>query len=232
MTNHVHAIVIPERDDSLAVLFRRVHGRYAQYVNTRRGRSGGNCYDSVDVTDSFTAFWLYAGSVRSDNDNLPLRFKAAPQLGYTSPMSGYQKVFAAAFKSAFNDLNKPKCASDFGGASDDLQMALTNATYELTDTPIPDANGKPDPTVAASTNQATGKVTINDLGTFFAGFDGTVPVKMGGQVRELTSDQTRVYTLLHELGHLVGMNGEIDANKDDNAFNKSILQDCLNVKFE
>ncbi len=40
MTNHIHAIVIPERSDSLAVLFRRVHGRYAQYVNTRRGRSG------------------------------------------------------------------------------------------------------------------------------------------------------------------------------------------------
>ena len=40
MTNHIHAVVIPERADSLAVLFRRVHGRYAQYVNTRRGRSG------------------------------------------------------------------------------------------------------------------------------------------------------------------------------------------------
>lgn len=40
MSNHIHAIVIPERADSLAVLFRRVHGRYAQFVNTRRGRSG------------------------------------------------------------------------------------------------------------------------------------------------------------------------------------------------
>ena len=40
MTNHIHAVVIPERADSLAILFRRVHGRYAQYVNTRRGRSG------------------------------------------------------------------------------------------------------------------------------------------------------------------------------------------------
>jgi putative transposase len=35
MTNHVHLIVIPEHGDSLAVLFRRVHGRYAQYFNTR-----------------------------------------------------------------------------------------------------------------------------------------------------------------------------------------------------
>jgi putative transposase len=40
MTNHVHWVVIPERDNSLATLFRRVHGRYAQYLNARRGRSG------------------------------------------------------------------------------------------------------------------------------------------------------------------------------------------------
>jgi len=38
MTNHVHLIARPERDDSLAVLFRRVHGRYAQYYNARTGR--------------------------------------------------------------------------------------------------------------------------------------------------------------------------------------------------
>jgi len=40
MTNHVHWVVVPEREDSLAVLFRRVHGRYAQYINARRRRSG------------------------------------------------------------------------------------------------------------------------------------------------------------------------------------------------
>ena len=40
MPNHVHAVVVPERDDSLARLFRRVHGRYAQYINTRRDRCG------------------------------------------------------------------------------------------------------------------------------------------------------------------------------------------------
>jgi len=40
MTNHVHWVVIPERDDSLATLFRRVHGRYAQAWNARRQRSG------------------------------------------------------------------------------------------------------------------------------------------------------------------------------------------------
>ena len=40
MTNHVHLIVLPEAADSLAVLLRRVHGRYAQYFNVRSGRSG------------------------------------------------------------------------------------------------------------------------------------------------------------------------------------------------
>ncbi len=40
MTNHVHWIVVPEREDSLATLFRRVHGRYAQAWNARRQRSG------------------------------------------------------------------------------------------------------------------------------------------------------------------------------------------------
>jgi putative transposase len=40
MTNHVHLVAIPEREDSLAILLRRVHGRYAQYYNTHFGRTG------------------------------------------------------------------------------------------------------------------------------------------------------------------------------------------------
>ena len=40
MTNHVHWVAIPDRADSLAVLFQRVHGRYAQYWNARRRRTG------------------------------------------------------------------------------------------------------------------------------------------------------------------------------------------------
>lgn len=40
MSNHVHWVLIPEREDSLAILFRRVHGRYAQYLNARRSRTG------------------------------------------------------------------------------------------------------------------------------------------------------------------------------------------------
>ncbi len=40
MSHHVHLIVTPEQGDSLAVRFRRVHGRYAQYFNARYRRSG------------------------------------------------------------------------------------------------------------------------------------------------------------------------------------------------
>ena len=40
MSNHVHWIIVPGTEDSLARLFRRVHGRYAQYLNARRQRNG------------------------------------------------------------------------------------------------------------------------------------------------------------------------------------------------
>lgn len=40
MTNHVHFVVVPQREDSLAVLFGRANGRYAQAVNIRKGRVG------------------------------------------------------------------------------------------------------------------------------------------------------------------------------------------------
>jgi len=40
MTNHVHLVAVPGRKDSLSVLFRRLHGRYAQYFNARTGRTG------------------------------------------------------------------------------------------------------------------------------------------------------------------------------------------------
>jgi putative transposase len=40
MTNHVHFGAVPEREDSLALLFGRANGRYAQALNIRKGRSG------------------------------------------------------------------------------------------------------------------------------------------------------------------------------------------------
>lgn len=40
MTNHVHFVVVPAREDSLAILFGRANGRYAQGLNIRKGRCG------------------------------------------------------------------------------------------------------------------------------------------------------------------------------------------------
>ena len=40
MGNHVHIVAVAEHNDSLSVLLRRVHGRYAQMVNARQLRSG------------------------------------------------------------------------------------------------------------------------------------------------------------------------------------------------
>jgi len=40
MTNQVHFVVIPEREDSLARLLGRADGRYAQAVTIRKGRCG------------------------------------------------------------------------------------------------------------------------------------------------------------------------------------------------
>jgi len=40
MTNHVHHIAIPRREDSLAKAVGRTHWLYTQYINRLRGRSG------------------------------------------------------------------------------------------------------------------------------------------------------------------------------------------------
>lgn len=54
MENHVHFVVVPEAADSLAVLLRRVHGRYAHMVNVRKGRTGQlwqNRFQSCPVSE-------------------------------------------------------------------------------------------------------------------------------------------------------------------------------------
>ena len=40
MPNHVHLVAVPDESDSLAAALRRAHGRYANYLNARRGRTG------------------------------------------------------------------------------------------------------------------------------------------------------------------------------------------------
>ena len=40
MPNHVHLILVPQRQDSLRTALRNTHGRYAAYLNTRQATSG------------------------------------------------------------------------------------------------------------------------------------------------------------------------------------------------
>jgi putative transposase len=40
MPNHIHLVAVPDEPDSLSVALRRAHGRYANYLNARRGRTG------------------------------------------------------------------------------------------------------------------------------------------------------------------------------------------------
>lgn len=40
MSNHLHLVVVPEREDSLARVLRPVNLRYAQYINRRKGWCG------------------------------------------------------------------------------------------------------------------------------------------------------------------------------------------------
>ena len=40
MSNHIHLVAVPENAATLAEVMQWVHGRYAQYLNARRGRCG------------------------------------------------------------------------------------------------------------------------------------------------------------------------------------------------
>jgi putative transposase len=55
MTNHVHVVAIPETEGSMANTFRHAHGRFSQYWNTERSRSGHlwqNRYYSCPVEEA------------------------------------------------------------------------------------------------------------------------------------------------------------------------------------
>jgi len=54
MTNHVHLIVVPDREESLALAIGRTHGRYAQWLNERQDWTGqlwAGRYYSVPMDD-------------------------------------------------------------------------------------------------------------------------------------------------------------------------------------
>src|SRR5688500_6884392 len=40
MRNHIHNIVVPEKEEALSCVFQSAHGEYAQYFNARYGKTG------------------------------------------------------------------------------------------------------------------------------------------------------------------------------------------------
>lgn len=70
MTNHVHIVAVPEADSSMANTFRHAHGRFSQYWNTDRNRTGHlwqNRYYSCPVEE------LAVCRVMAYVENNPLR---------------------------------------------------------------------------------------------------------------------------------------------------------------
>ena len=98
MTNHVHFILVPERADSLAVVFRRAHGAYAQSFNARRDRSGHlgqNRFYSCPMSDSH----LWSG-IRYVEAN-PLRAAALTSAVYLCREAVREKAFVERIEVAF-----------------------------------------------------------------------------------------------------------------------------------
>ena len=90
MTNHIHLIAVPEHQDSLAVLLRRTHGRYAQMINTRRHRCGHlwqNRFHSCPLAESHllrALAYVELNPVRARIVQQPEHYQwssAAPHLG-------------------------------------------------------------------------------------------------------------------------------------------------------
>lgn len=70
MTNHVHIVAVPEADSSMSNTFRHAHGRFSQYWNTDRNRTGHlwqNRYYSCPVEE------LAADRVMAYVENNPVR---------------------------------------------------------------------------------------------------------------------------------------------------------------
>ena len=78
MTNHVHLIALPQREDSLSVLLRRVHGGYAQYYNACSSRTGhlwqNRFYSCVLEADHLWTALAYV-------ENNPVRAGIVPRAG-------------------------------------------------------------------------------------------------------------------------------------------------------
>jgi hypothetical protein len=198
------------------------------------GRNGGMNYQSwfiiepiVDDEGTTKGYDTYREFSRTGpGSTLAFATRSKPKLKFAGNL---ENLFDQAFKLAQQYLDKPDCANLFNGMStSNLKSILEGANYEYFTSLTGDDHGnlvKNPPEVWATTNPATSTVTINSDGNFLKPFDNITPYP--GVT--LNGNQMRAYVLLHELGHLIGLNNEIDdIDKPQNsAFNKLLLQDCV-----
>jgi len=143
-----------------------------------------------------------------------------------------QRLFQNAENRAWNLLGNPDCANLFNGmSSSDVQPILDGINYQYGQPIGP--NGAYGPGVLAGTPQGGNTITINSAGNFFGSGDIAGLSALGVS---LSANDSRAFTLLHELGHAIGFGAEIDAKFDDkgnyvpsdnDTFDKLLLQDCF-----
>ena len=78
---HVHLVVIPEKDESLASTLRPVHLRYTQWINRRRGETGvlwQGRYFSCPLDDDHYPWSSAAAHCRLVDDELLADFEGPP----------------------------------------------------------------------------------------------------------------------------------------------------------
>ncbi len=94
MTNHIHIVAVPDKEDSLAKAVGRAHLRYTQYINRMHGRSGhlweGRFYScAVDER----GFWLAAkyvelNPVRAKICRVPWQYEWSSSAAHVGKMAG------------------------------------------------------------------------------------------------------------------------------------------------
>ena len=119
----------------------------------------------------------------------------------------------------------------------DLEDLLLHANYKYFDVFYTDLNdpvnyGKRNPNPIAETAPSTKTVTININATYNFGSLSDSVFMVDGKQATLTGDQYRTFVLLHELTHLAGLGTAPDSNNYNNAFTKTIIEDCIGVKFK
>ncbi len=139
-----------------------------------------------------------------------------------------QQKFNMAWGNAFYEVGIEECAKDFGKTTDWLQNKLANADWIYG--PMLNADGSPKLNMAQA-EVSGNKVTIDNV--TFAGAADTIGNWWGNSVdMPITGDQQRTFVVIHELAHLAGKDGSIDANDYNNDFSKKLLTDCMGIKLK